>query len=45
MRPSNLKTAKEPANLHNRYVVAVLKEETVVGHMPRKIKGFANVDV
>ena len=32
-----LECVQEPANLHDRYAVAVLKEETVVGHVPRKI--------
>ena len=31
-----LECVQEPANLHDRYAVAVLKEETVVGHVSRK---------
>ena len=28
---------REPANLHDRHAVAVMKDGTVVGHIPRKI--------
>ena len=29
---------QEPANLHDHYAVGVLKEETAVGHVLRKIQ-------
>ena len=28
---------REPTNMADRYAVAVLKQETVIGHLPRKI--------
>ena len=31
-----LECTQEPENLHNRYAVAILREEIVVGHVQRK---------
>ena len=31
---------REPTNMADRYTVAVLKQETVIGHLPRKISLF-----
>ena len=28
---------REPTNMADRYAVAVLKQETIIGHLPRKI--------
>ena len=35
-----LLTATEPENYHDKYVVKVLKENEVVGHVPRDISKY-----
>ena len=38
-----LKCVREPANMVDRYTVAVTKDETIVGHFPRKISRIASL--
>ena len=33
-----LRTRKEAGNLHDRFAVAVLKDDCIVGHVPVKFK-------
>lgn len=28
---------REPTNIHDRYAVAVIKSDTIIGHLPRKV--------
>ena len=38
-----LKCIREPANMVDRYAVAVMKDETIIGHLPRKISRIASL--
>ena len=36
----SLNTQEEPDNVHDKYAVKVLKNEAVVGHVPREISRY-----
>ena len=36
----SLNTEVEPENIHDKYAVKVLKNEAVVGHMPREMSRY-----
>ena len=37
-----LNTQVEPENLHDKYIVKILKNEAVVGHVPREISRYCS---
>ena len=40
-----LECRRQPLNEHNRYAVAVIKDDVIIGHLPRKVSRLCSLEV
>ena len=39
-----LECRRQPLNEHNRYAVAVIKDDVIIGHLPRKVSRLCSLE-